>query len=96
MATLPDESYLENERLANKYRPLRVLYPEIADNSKRVDHYHPGHAPGGSPPLDQAYHPRDIRLILDNARLPATGIYKCWQYLRIRRKNHHGNSYWMR
>ena len=86
MTTLPNEQHLENERLAERYRPLLVLYPEIEDGSRREDHHHPDHSLGSDPPLDQDYHPRDIRFVLDNARLPATGIYKCLQYLGIRRK----------
>ena len=56
--------------LALKYRPLLVLYPEIADGSRRKDHHRPGHALGSDPPLEQDYHPRDINLVLDNAYLP--------------------------
>lgn len=62
----------EFNTLAGKYRPLLVLYPEIADGSQRREHYHRGHRIGSTPPLDQDYHPRDIRLILDHARLPDT------------------------
>ena len=60
---------LENERLAKKYRPLLVLYPEIADGSQRKDYYRPlGHS-RRLPPLMQDYHPRDIRFVLDNVWL---------------------------
>jgi hypothetical protein len=62
---------LENERLAQKYRPLLVLYPEIEDGGRRRDHHQHGHGLG-RPPLDQDYHPRDIRLVLDNAHLPGS------------------------
>jgi len=60
---------IENEKLAKKYRPLLVLYPEIEDGSRRKDHYHPARERLGWPPLDQDYHPRDIRLILDHVWL---------------------------
>jgi hypothetical protein len=70
MPSVPTDEHLGNERLAMKYRPLLVLYPEIADGSRRRDHHRHGHAPGSPPPLDQDYHPRDIRLVLDNACLP--------------------------
>lgn len=60
---------IENEKLAKKYRPLLVLYPEIEDGSRRKDHYHPAGERLGRPPLDQDYHPRDIRLILDHVWL---------------------------
>ena len=59
----------EKLAIALKYRPLLVLYPEIENNSRRSDHYHPGHR-AGHPPLDQDYHPRDINIVLDNASLP--------------------------
>jgi len=66
----PNEQHLENEKLAKKYRPLLVLYPEIEDGSRRKDHHRRGHVPGSPPPLDQDYHPRDIRFVLDHACLP--------------------------
>jgi hypothetical protein len=56
---------VNDKTLALKYRPLLVLYPEICDDSRRKDHHKPlglGHRP-----LDQDYHPRDIRLVLDHA-----------------------------
>jgi len=70
MASQPVDQDIENERLAMKYRPLLVLYPEIEDGSRRKDHHHHGHGLGSDAPLNQDYHPRDIRLILDNACLP--------------------------
>lgn len=59
----------EKTAIANRYKPLLVLYPEIEDNSHRKDHYRRGHRPG-HPPIDQDYHPRDIGIVLDNAFLP--------------------------
>lgn len=59
---------MNDTELALKYRPLLVLYPEICAGSERKDHHGPlglGHRP-----LDQDYHPRDIRLVLDNACRP--------------------------
>jgi len=70
MASAPSDQDIENKRLAVKYRPLLVLYPEIEDGSRRKEHHRRGHGPGTLPPLDQDYHPRDIRLILDHACLP--------------------------
>jgi len=70
MTILLNEEHLEDESLAKKYCPLLVLYPEIEDGSRRKDHHRRGHRPGSPPPLDQDYHPRDIRLVLDHARLP--------------------------
>ena len=60
---------LENERLAKKYRPLLVLYPEIEDGSLREAHHHAIGNRVGPPPIDQDYHPRDIRLVLDHIYL---------------------------
>lgn len=63
----------ENEKLAMKYRPLLVLYPEIKDGTRRKDNIsHSDHKVGSKPPLNQDYHPRDIRFILDNAYLPGS------------------------
>lgn len=59
--------------IANKYRPLLVLYPEIESDSSRKKHYRSGHKKSGQPPLDQDYHPRGIELVLDNAFVPIAG-----------------------
>ena len=56
----------EYQELASKYRPLLVLYPEIPSHSVRALAIHPRWKAGG-PPLTHDYHPRDIRLVLDNA-----------------------------
>lgn len=64
----------EKRAIALKYRPLLVLYPEIEDNSQRSDHYQPGHRAGNHPPIDRDYHPRDIKIVLDNASLPRTSL----------------------
>jgi hypothetical protein len=95
---MPEQSNLdaENKKLAEKYRPLLVLFPEIADNSTRSDHHRPventagptGYNPG-RPPLDMDYHPRDIRLVLDNAHLPVRARArhrKFWRGWRQRTK----------
>ena len=66
---VPVDQDFENERLAKKYCPLLVLYPEIEDGSYRRDHHHHISEMPGRPPLDQDYHPRDIRLVLDHAQL---------------------------
>jgi len=65
------EELTEKEKIAiaNRYKPLLVLYPEIESNSERKDHYHSGHR-AGRPPIDQDYHPRDIEIVLDNVSLP--------------------------
>jgi hypothetical protein len=67
----------EYQRLAEKYRPLLVLFPEIEDHSQRSQYHHDvGNQPGltgpkpGRPPIDRDYHPRDIRFVLDHALLP--------------------------
>jgi hypothetical protein len=59
----------QKEDIATKYSPLLVLYPEIEAGSQRSAHYNPGHR-AGHPPLDQDYHPRDLKIALDNASLP--------------------------
>ncbi len=71
MTSATNEQHLENERIAKKYRPLLVLYPEIEDGSRRKDHHHREYG-RGQLPLDQDYHPRDIRLVLDHACLPGS------------------------
>jgi hypothetical protein len=61
----------EREKLgmATRYRPLLVLYPEIELGSQRKSHYHSDYGVG-NPPLDQDYHPRDVKLALDHAAPP--------------------------
>ena len=71
MSQAKNKQYLENQRLAKKYCPLLVLYPEVEDGSRRKDHHHQDYGPG-NPPLDQDYHPRDIRLVFDQACLPGS------------------------
>lgn len=63
---MPQRAYdqLKYQELTSKYRPLLVLYPEIPSGSMRT--VHPGWRTGG-PPLTHDYHPRDIRLVLENA-----------------------------
>ena len=65
---MPKRQYDQSEyqELASKYRPLLVLYPEILSNSVRTKH--PSWRAGG-PPLTHDYHPRDIRLVLENAAI---------------------------
>ncbi len=65
---MPKQNYdrSEYQELAYKYRPLLVLYPEIEDGSQRQNHYHPLGDIREHPPLNQDYHPRDIRFILDH------------------------------
>jgi len=63
----------EYQELAEKYKPLLVLYPEIEDNGQRKDHFSPIGERPGKRPLDQDYHPRDIRLVLDHVWLKKSG-----------------------
>ncbi len=60
-----DQSWYE--RLTRKYTPLLVLYPEIPRDSIRV--VTPDWQTFGCPPLTYDYHPRDIRLVLENAAI---------------------------
>ena len=68
---MSDEENVDTEyqELAERYKPLLVLYPEIEYDSERTNHYHPIGQRPGKRPLDHDYHPRDIRLILDNVYL---------------------------
>ncbi|MEE9610843.1 MAG: hypothetical protein V3W19_06295 [Desulfatiglandales bacterium] len=86
MTSVPTDQELENKRLAMKYRPLLVLFPEIEDGSEREDHHHPEFSIGSKPPLDYDYHPRDIYLVLDNARIPPKGLRKLLCLVGIRGK----------
>ena len=77
----------QKKALAETYCPLLVLFPEIPAGSKRKDYHHPGYSIGSVPPLDYDYHPRDINLVLDSARIPPRGIYKILRYFRIRERH---------
>lgn len=87
---MPDEDNInpEYQELADRYRPLLVLYPEIDYDSQREEHYHPIGQRPGKRPLDQDYHPRDIRLILDNVYLKKwKGIAPCQEVLKAMDEN---------
>ena len=67
---MPTDSPDQPERekaLAERYKPLLVLYPEISSESRRV---RPDWRSSGMAPLQEDYHPRDIKLVLDHARIP--------------------------
>jgi hypothetical protein len=98
---MPEQNneHTKNVKLAEKYRPLLVLFPEIEDNSHRRDHHQSvDNKPGpisprpGRAPLDRDYHPRDIRLILDHAYLPGGAkpqhrkIQRGWPKMTIEEK----------
>ena len=61
-----DQSEYE-QALAERYKPLLVLYPEISSETRRV---RADWREEGLPPLYEDYHPRDVRLVLDHARIP--------------------------
>lgn len=70
---------LEREQaLANKHKPLLVLYPEISSDTRTVrQEWKETHRPplgARLPPLAQDYHPRDVRLVLDHSRIPSWKI----------------------
>ena len=78
----------EYQELAEKYKPLLVLYPEIQDNSERKDHYHAIGERPGKHPLDRDYHPRDIRLVLDRVWLrKVKGIAPREEVLKVMSEN---------
>ena len=62
----PNNEPSRYKMLASKYRPLLVLYPEIPSGSTRTTH--PNWRAGG-PPLTHDYHPRDIKLVLENSAI---------------------------
>lgn len=55
------------QALAERYKPLLVLYPEISSKTRARC---PDWKRSGLPPLLEDYHPRDVRLVLDHARIP--------------------------
>ena len=55
------------QELVSKYTPLLVLYPEIPRGSTRI--LIPEWKTIDCPPLSHDYHPRDIRLVLENAAI---------------------------
>ena len=55
------------QALAERYKPLLVLYPEISSETRKV---RTDWREEGLAPLYEDYHPRDVRLILDHARIP--------------------------
>jgi hypothetical protein len=55
------------ESLTDRYKPLLVLYPEIPKGSVRKEI--PDWKTKGCPPLTHDYHPRDIKLVLENAAI---------------------------
>lgn len=61
-----DQSERE-QALAERYRPLLILYPEISSQTRRV---RPNWRSLCQAPLYEDYHPRDVRLVLDHARIP--------------------------
>lgn len=60
-----DQSWYKS--LTDKYTPLLVLYPEIPRDSVRVET--PDWKTIECPPLTYDYHPRDIKLVLENAAI---------------------------
>lgn len=55
------------EGFAERYKPWLVLYPEINSESRRK---RPDWRSSRQAPLYEDYHPRDVRLVLDHARIP--------------------------
>ena len=66
--TLRDSDGLEFEKaLAERHKPLLVLYPEIG-SEQRVPNS--DWRASGIAPLNEDYHPRSVRLVLDHSRSP--------------------------
>jgi hypothetical protein len=55
------------QALAERFKPLLLLYPEISSETRRV---RTDWREEGLPPLYEDYHPRDVRLVLDHALIP--------------------------
>lgn len=55
------------QTLADRYKPLLVLYPEISSETRRI---RTDWREQGLAPLYEDCPPRDVRLILDHARIP--------------------------
>jgi len=55
-----------DQALAERYRPLLILYPEISSQTRRK---RPNWRELREAPLYEDYHPRDVRLVLDHARI---------------------------
>lgn len=55
------------QALAERYKPLLILYPEISSETRTI---RADWRSSGLPPLYEDYHPRDVRLVLDHARIP--------------------------
>jgi hypothetical protein len=60
------DQFQRAQALAERYRPLLILYPEV---SSRIRRKHPNWRKLGGPPVCEDYHPRDVRLVLDHARI---------------------------
>ena len=73
----------EYERLAKKYTPLLVLYPEIEKGPRSEYHHDVDNKPGPTGP--RPGHPRDINLVLDNARLPVRARFQDRELWRHRK-----------
>jgi hypothetical protein len=67
MPSNPTDQFARDQALAERYRPLLILYPEISTQTRR---YRPNWRELHQAPLCEDYHPRDVRLVLDHARIP--------------------------
>lgn len=63
---------LRDQEIAERHRPLLILYPEISTENRRV---RPDWRRQGEAPLYEDYHPRDVRLLLDHARTRPRGAW---------------------
>ncbi len=60
--------------LIDEYTPALILYPEIQDETRRLNPNYPEETP-----LFNDYHPRDIKIVLDNAGLYKQGKCRDWK-----------------
>lgn len=79
MSAANDKEQLAREQaLAERHKPLLVLYPEISSDTRKVgEDWEQARRPALEallPPLRQDYHPRDVRLVLDHSRMPGWRI----------------------
>lgn len=59
----------ERLKLIQDYTPVLVLYLEINTEQTRDENWNEGFRTNGEPPLSMDYHPRNVRMVLENCAL---------------------------